>query len=447
MKFSDIAGYSGEKKSLQEICRLLKQYHNLNKMGIRMPRGLLLSGDPGVGKTAMAEALIEESGVPCIRVSSCEALSADELSTYLETKFQAAAEHVPSIVLIDELDKMVGQPDRYRSTYNMDNTRKFLQVMNDHKNDGILCVATVNDMDMLCGALKRSGRFDRIVDIPKPNLIDRTEIIRHYLKGKPVSRSLNIRLLAKMTYGMSGADIECAVNEAGIRAILEKSRVIRQKDMDRAIDQIAFHGTSRENVLGEEQRRLIATHEVGHLLTGLILSPEDVTGITILPQGESEGHTGFADDANGVRSLESVLTRITVLLAGKAAETIYYPDQTYWGSSADIEGAGASCRALLEDEGAYGFTYCIFPKDGYYQGSLHSNEKKATIERKHDQIMIECFEKAKNIVKQHKPLADLIISKLMDQFTLSRQEIMEMFDAYKEKIGISEDRSTETHAS
>lgn len=163
--FEAIAGYESEKKSLQEICVLLQKYDELKSMGVRLPHGLLLSGNPGVGKTVLAEALIAESGVPCVRVCA-GAAEEGELTSYLEERFTEATKSTPSIVFIDELDKVVGEVEDFHFAYSMANTRKVVQVINNHKDDAILVIGVVNEKEMLCDALKRSGRFDRILDIP-----------------------------------------------------------------------------------------------------------------------------------------------------------------------------------------------------------------------------------------------------------------------------------------
>ena len=170
----------------------------------------------------------------------CDALGGEAITVSV-----ASPHHTPSIVFIDELDKMVGDATNYRTSYNIANTRKVLQVINEHKDHGILTVATVNDTEMLCDALKRSGRFDRILSIGLPDQKERQMIAAFYLKGKKVAHGVSISMISKMTSGMSGADIECIINEAGIHAVLDGSKEIRQSDIVFALDRKVFKAVSR----------------------------------------------------------------------------------------------------------------------------------------------------------------------------------------------------------
>lgn len=434
-RFSSIAGYEKEKESLREICLLLQKFKELCGMGIHLPRGLLLRGDPGVGKTVMAEALITESGVPCIRVSA-GSFTDDELVEYLEERYSEAEKSIPSIVFIDELDKMVGDATGYRASYNIANTRKVLQVINDHKDRGILTVATVNDTEMLCDALKRSGRFDRILSIGLPDQKERQKIAAFYLKEKKTARGVSTALIAKMTSGMSGADIECIINEAGIHAVLGKSEAIRQSDINFALDRKVFKAVSRESSWAPELRRHVAVHETGHLVAGLLLQPEDVTGVTILPQGESEGHTGVAWDDEDLLNLITIQNRIAILLAGKACEQVFYPEETFLEASQDIEQAMQLARNLVQEDGAYGYDLCYFSKH-YYPDPI-SEEKLSRIEKKITQILQESADRAKRLIEDNKELATVLVTRLTQQYSLTRGEVMKIFHTVKKTDFLSE---------
>lgn len=426
--FSNIAGYENEKKSLKEICLLLQRFKELCGMGIRLPRGLLLKGDPGVGKTVMAEALIAEAGVPCIRISA-GAFTDDELVEYLEKRYSEAEESTPSIVFIDELDKMVGDATNYRTSYNIANTRKVLQVINEHKDHGILTVATVNDTEMLCDALKRSGRFDRILSIGLPDQKERQMIAAFYLKGKKVAHGVSISMISKMTSGMSGADIECIINEAGIHAVLEGSKEIRQSDIVFALDRKVFKAVSRENSWSPEQRRHTAVHESGHLVAALLLQPDDVTGATILPQGESEGHTVVAWDDEDIHNLATIQNRITILLAGKVSEQVFYPGETFLGDSQDLTTAMKLARNLVQEHGIYGYDLCYF-SEHYYPDPI-SDEKLIRIEKKVADILKESADQARKLIEDNKELATKLITRLTRQYSLTREEIRRMFRSVK----------------
>ena len=429
--FEKIAGYSSEKKSLKEICVLLQKHIDLQDMGIRLPHGILLEGKPGVGKTVLAEALISESGLPCIRVSA-GASEEGELASYLESCFNKAVEMSPAIVFLDELDKLVGESEGFRYTYNMANSRKVLQVLNDHREDDILVIATVNSTEMLCAAFKRSGRFDRILEIPLPTFNDRLQILSFYCAGKPISKRVNRDYVAKMTAGMTGADIECLVNEAGIHAVLEGNKTVRQRDFDFAVNQKIFHGASRENKKTEEQNIVLATHEAGHLVAGLINDSDCVTGVSILPQGESAGHCGFVPSDNELLTLKTLENLIVGLLAGKASEKLFFPHEEYLSSESDIEKASFYAQRLVTEEGAYGIEYIA--SSYRYDPKGVSEEKRQRIEQKCNEVLQNCFDKATTLLKEHKELVTTFVHQLVDKYSLSRAEIMRVFSEYQKKL-------------
>lgn len=431
MSFENIAGYESEKDSLREICFLLHRYDELADMGIRLPHGVLLSGRPGVGKTVMAEALIAEANIPCVRVSA-GAAEEGELTAYLEARFAEAMKSTPSIVFLDELDKMVGEAENFRYSYNMTNSRKVLQVINDHKDDGILVVATVNNMQMLCDAFKRSGRFDRILDIPLPTFDDRLKIVDFYCTGKPISKRIDQGYVAKMTAGMSGADIECLVNEAGIHAVLDGSKTVRQKDFDFAVGQKVFHGTSRENKMTEDQNLVLATHEAGHLVAGLINDPDSVTGVSILPQGESAGHCGLAPYDDDIPTLRALEGRIVGLLAGKAAEKIFFPEEEFLSSSSDFELAAHYVKRLITEEGAFGVEYIVDNASRYDSVGI-SQSKISRIEKKRDDVLTNALEKATAVLTEHRELVSTFARQLVRRYSLNRTEILRIYAAYRRK--------------
>ena len=285
------------------------------------------------------------------------------------------------------------------------NTRKVLQVINEHKDHGILTVATVNDTEMLCDALKRSGRFDRILSIGLPDQKERQMIAAFYLKGKKVAHGVSISMISKMTSGMSGADIECIINEAGIHAVLEGSKEIRQSDIVFALDRKVFKAVSRENSWSPEQRRHTAVHESGHLVAALLLQPDDVTGATILPQGESEGHTVVAWDDEDIHNLATIQNRITILLAGKVSEQVFYPGETFLGDSQDLTTAMKLARNLVQEHGIYGYDLCYF-SEHYYPDPI-SDEKLIRIEKKVADILKESADQARKLIEDKTKLTEL----------------------------------------
>ena len=288
--FESIAGYEKEKEELLQLRRFLHNVGEYRKMGVRIPRGLVLYGEPGVGKTVMARAIADE-GIALIEVRAadcCEENTAEKL----QSAFEKAKTSAPAVLLLDELDKLAGG-SRYYFMEDNDNTRKILLQELDKlaENDGVLVVATCNDIRSLGDALVRSGRFDRQLAVVPPFEKDRKKILAQYFGKLKIESELDFGYLARITPGYTGAELECIANETGIAAMEKKKRSICPDDVRKVMNRLAFHGQEEKN--NEKNNHVVAVHEAGHVLAALILTPDCIYGASILAQGGTSGHTQF----------------------------------------------------------------------------------------------------------------------------------------------------------
>lgn len=429
--FNCIAGYKSEVKELSNLCKLLKKSEEFLGKGFRLPRGLLLAGDPGVGKTIMAESLINESNMNCIRIE-IENVDDDELSKYLDEKFKEASSNAPSIIFIDELDKICGEVNPFGMSYDVDICRKIIKAINDNPNDGVMLLATANDKDMLNSALMRSGRFDKIINIPVPSYEDRKEIIHYYASGKKFDKKVNFDTLAKITGSFTGADIECIINEAGINATIEDREEITYNDLSKAVNGIVFQGCEKDHLLSKENKENVAIHETGHLLAGLLLNKDCVGGVTIISQGEAKGHMKVFRDEYNVCKKQELIDNIVIALAGRAAEKVFKPEEDFLGGESDISKAYFYAKRLVGDSCFYGFEYyanTIQRGNAFGQGPL-SQERLVRIEKKSDEIVQECLDRAIELIRNNKELAEIYVSELKKKFSLTREEIMRIYNKY-----------------
>jgi cell division protease FtsH len=440
--FKDVAGSEGAKREMIEIVDFLKNPEKYRKLGARTPKGVLLIGPSGVGKTLLAKAIAGEAGVPFFSAAGSEFMEmlVGVGSSRVRDLFRMAREGQPSLIFIDEIDAIGrqrgmgigGGHDEREQTLN-----QILTEMDgfDTRTDVIVLAAT-NRPDMLDPALIRPGRFDRIITIPLPDLKDREEIIKLHMIGKPVESSVNVEKIAKKTVGFSGADIENMLNESAILAARDNRSTILSKDIDEAALKVTL-GSERKTLQTEEERKMTAYHEAGHALVAQYMKDMDpVYRVSIVARGGSLGHTSFPPERDRYNETKTrLLSIISTSLGGRAAEEIVFNELTV-GASDDIKRAtkiakkmviefGMSNLGPISYEGAGGSMWLA--KD-FDEGNQISDDMAAKIDAEIKKIIDECYLKAKGIVLSKREILDRVSARLLEKETIESEEFKELIN-------------------
>jgi len=354
--FADVAGVQEAKEEVEEVVDFLKEPGKFQKLGGAIPRGILMSGAPGTGKTLLAKAIAGEAKVPFFSISGSDFVEmfVGVGASRVRDMFEQAKKNAPCIIFIDEIDAvgrargvgMGGGNDEREQTLN----QLLVEMDGFSGNEGVIVIAATNRPDVLDPALLRPGRFDRQVEVPLPDIRGREQILKVHLKKVPVSDSVNPNVIARGTPGMSGADLANLVNEAALFAARADKKLVDMNDMENAKDKVLMGAERRSMVMSEDEKRCTAYHESGHAIVGRLVPEHDpVYKITIIPRGRALGVTMFLPEKDAIsiskRKLESQLSS---LYGGRLAEEIIFGEEAVTtGASNDIERASAIARNMV----------------------------------------------------------------------------------------------------
>ncbi|MBR5418771.1 ATP-dependent zinc metalloprotease FtsH [Candidatus Saccharibacteria bacterium] len=434
--FSDVAGNESAKQDLWEIVDFLKSPKKYEKLGAKIPRGVLLAGDPGTGKTLMARAVAGEAGVPFFSISGSEfaEMFVGVGASRVRDLFAKAKKNAPSIIFIDEIDAVAHKRDARGGAGREDEQtlNQILVEMDGFDNDtGVIVMAATNRVDMLDKALLRPGRFDRHVNVTLPERKDRVDILKVHFKNKPVADDVDLDALAAKTAGSSGADLANIANEAAISAARNNRKQVTNADVTEAFERVAIGPERKSKVMNDQERKITAYHEAGHAIVGHVLPDSDpVHKVTIIPRGRTGGVTWFLPPEDrsykSVYELKDVLARA---MGGRVAERmILGADGITTGASSDLQHVAELAREMVSKEGMGSkLRDQVFNTDevNFFgdRAKTYSEKTSEIIDSEIEALTKEANVRAEAVLKANKKYLDELAAALLEKETLEEKEV------------------------
>ena len=451
LTLADVGGAKEARADLQDIIGFLKNPGRFKKMGAKCPAGVLLVGPPGTGKTLLARAVAGEAGVPVIVASGSEfgEMYVGVGARRVRDLASKARAHGRCIIFIDEFDSIGGKRGRPNRTSEEDLTLNQLLVEMDGMagSEGIVWMAATNREDMLDPAVRRPGRFDRVVEVGMPTIGDRLEILKVHAAKRPLAPDVDLKEISSLTVGYSGAELANLLNEAAIMAVHEDSSVITRSHIDQARDKILLGRVRAGVVVSDEERRLIALHEAGHAVVGIVTCPEDrLHKVTIEPRGRSLGAAHFAPDTDrhlhSRRYLEGVIAKA---LGGRAAELVFLgPDRVTSGAGNDLVQATSVAHRMVAEFGMSEEVGLVSADASAHNGVV-SAQLQAEIDRAVRALIAQQMSRAESIIREHAPALDSIACALVDRGVLMAEEVLEIAGRHGVPLQQSFEKVTELH--
>ena len=462
VRFTDVAGCDEEKQEMAEIIDYLKYPKKFEKMGARIPKGVLLAGHPGTGKTLLAKAVAGEANVPLYSISGSDFVEmfVGVGASRVRDMFKKAKETAPCIIFIDEIDAVGrqrgagfgGGHDEREQTLN----QLLVEMDGMEENTGIVVIAATNRPDVLDPALLRAGRFDRQITVSLPDRKGREAILRVHARNKHIGEEVDLGALAKRTPGFSGADLENVLNESAILAVRHNEDSISMADVDEAIDRVMMGPAKVSRTYDDKTKKLVAYHESGHAIVGLFLdNAQVVQKVTIIPRGQAGGYNLMTPKEEKMMDTKNdLLATITSYMGGRVAEETFFDDVTT-GASNDIERATNIAKDMvtlygMSDLGPIKYNSAsqnVFLGRDYNSPNNVSGQVAFEIDQEVRKIVNQCHDKAMEIIGSHKDELIRIAEALMEYETLTSEQIQRVvkgedisadFDSKKEQKPVEE---------
>ncbi len=443
----DVAGLKEEKEELQEIVEFLREPGKFTKVGARIPKGVLLEGAPGTGKTLLAKAIAGEANVPFFSISGSDFVEmfVGVGASRVRDMFAEAKRHAPCIIFIDEIDAvarrrgtgMGGGHDEREQTLN----QLLVEMDGFGINEGIIVMAATNRVDILDPAILRPGRFDRKITVVSPDVRGREDILKVHAKNKPLGDDVDLQQIAQTTAGFTGADLENLLNEAAINAAMDKRAFVRQEDIKKAFIKVGIGAEKKSRIISEKEKKITAYHEAGHaILFHVLPDVGPVYTVSIIPTGlGAAGYTMPLPEKDEMSLTKGkMIEDIMVSLGGRIAEEIIFDDITT-GASSDIKKATKVARRMVTRYGMsdnIGVINYDDDDDEVFIGrdlahaKNHSELVSGEIDREVKTIIDDCYQKAKDIIMEHEDVLHKCAKLLLEKEKINRAEFEALFETY-----------------
>ena len=443
VRFKDVAGLKEEKEEVAELIDFLKNPKKFQKLGARIPKGVLLVGPPGTGKTLLAKAVAGEANVPFYFISGSDfvELFVGVGASRVRDMFKEAKRNAPCLIFIDEIDAVGRQRGSGIGGGHDEREQTLNQLLTEMDgfgaNEGIIIIAATNRPDVLDPALLRPGRFDRQVTVNLPDTEEREQILKVHAQNKTLAPSVNLKNISQRTSGFSGADLENLMNEAALLAVRKNQTAITLDDIDEATDRVLMGPAKTSRKVSEEVKWLTAVHESGHAVLGLKLKDAmEVQKITIIPRGMAGGYTAYTPKEDNISryTKKEMIAMITSTLGGRAAEELFLDDITT-GASDDFKRATGLARSMVTEYGMSDLgpiRYEVNQSENVFLGRDYNKQKNYSdqvaleIDQEARKIIMDCYNNAKKILKENKDLVMLLSNTLMERETITKEQIDEL---------------------
>ena len=443
VRFSDVAGAEEEKQELVEVVEFLKDPRKFTALGARIPAGVLLEGPPGTGKTLLAKAVAGEANVPFFSISGSDFVEmfVGVGASRVRDLFENAKKNAPAIIFIDEIDAvgrqrgtgMGGGHDEREQTLN----QLLVEMDGFEGTEGVIVIAATNRSDVLDPALLRPGRFDRQILVGRPDVKGREAILKVHARNKKLAKEVDLKVIAQQTPGFSGAELENLLNEAALVAARRDKTAIDKLDVDEAHDRVIAGPAKKDRAISEKERKMVAFHEAGHTIVGMVLSDARVVHkVTIVPRGRAGGYAiMLPKEDRFLMTKKELFEQVVGLLGGRAAEEFIFNEKTT-GASNDFEQATGIVRSMITEYGMYDElgtvqyegNHQVFIGRDYGQTKSYSDQVAFEIDNAVRSIMKEAYAQALQILEEHKDQLTLIAEKLLELETLDERTIKALFE-------------------